>query len=352
MTSKTRTVTVTSYSNGRAVEPSDFSIVDHDLPALERGEAKLRTLALSVDPALRVQLTGLNDFVPSLPLKSSVYSFGVAEILESKIEGLQAGDVVTGLLAWAETSVWQPFANHPLGKELLEKVHPLGETLEKIDPLIQPASQVLGALGVNGITAYFGILEVGRPKTGETVLVSGAAGGIGSLAGQIAKLQGARVIGLASSEEKRRVLVDKLGFDAALDYRSPTLKADLLELLPNGPDVYFDNVGGTVSNTVMWLMRRGSRVVECGQISTYDDVGGGWTVDVRPIHANGLRFESYTTFHFQKFFPAAIAQLAYWLRAGQIIALETRLEGLDSAPSAVSRMFRGENIGKMIITLS
>jgi NADPH-dependent curcumin reductase CurA len=306
---------------------------------------------LSVDPALRVQLTGLSDFVPTLPLGSPIYSTGVAEVMESTIDGIEVGDVVSGLLAWSEASVWRPVDEHPLGSEILTKVHPLGNTLKKVDPVIEPSSHVLGALGVNGITAYFGMLHVGRPTQGETVLVSGAAGGIGSLAGQIAKLEGARVIGLAGTAEKRRVLVDELGFDAAVDYRSATFADEVKDVMPTGPDVYFDNVGGRVSNTVMWGMTRGSRVVECGQISTYDDQGGGWAVDIRPIHANGLRFESFTTFHFQRFIPGAVAQMASWMRTGAITAIETRLKGLDSAPSALSRMFAGENVGKMIIDL-
>jgi NADPH-dependent curcumin reductase CurA len=351
MTSATRVVTLTSHANGRAVEPADFTIVEQDLPEIEDGQARLRTVALSVDPALRVQLTGLDDFVPSLPLGSPIYSTGVARVLDSRIPGLVAGDVVTGVLAWAEEWVWRPVAEHALGEALLAKVHPLGSTLEKIGESVRPVSRALGVLGVSGITAYFGMLEVGRPLPHETVLVSGAAGSIGSLAGQIAKLQGARVIGLAGSAEKRRVLVERLGFDAALDYRAENFADQLTELLPDGPDLYFDNVGGAVSNTVMWAMRRGSRVVECGQISTYDDPGGGWTVDVRPIHANGLRFESFTTFHFQRFIPAALAQLSSWLDTGQLHALETRLDGLDSAPSAITRMFRGENTGKMVIAL-
>jgi NADPH-dependent curcumin reductase CurA len=248
--------------------------------------------------------------------------------------------------------VWRSIDDHPLGVEMLAKVHPLCSTLRKVESGIEPASHVLGALGVNGITAYFGMLDVGRPQRGETVLVSGAAGGIGSLAGQIAKLQGARVVGLAGTAQKRRLLTEELGFDAAVDYRSETLAEELKDAMPTGPDLYFDNVGGHVSNTVMWGMARGSRVVECGQISTYDDQGGGWTVDIRPIHANGLRFESFTTFHFQRFIPGAVAQLAYWMRTGAITALETRLVGLDSAPGALSRMFAGENVGKMIIDLS
>ncbi|OBI68096.1 hypothetical protein A5664_11670 [Mycolicibacterium fortuitum] len=307
---------------------------------------------MSVDPALRVQLTGLSDFVPALPLGSPIYSTGVAEVLDSSIEGLQAGDVVTGLLEWAETSVWRPVDDHPLGVEMMAKVHPLGGTLSKVDTAVEPASHVLGALGVTGITAYFGMLHVGRPRRGETVLVSGAAGAIGSLAGQIAKLEGARVIGLAGTAAKCRVLTAELGFDAAMDYRSPTFAEELKEVLPAGPDLYFDNVGGRVSNTVMWGMQRGSRVVECGQISTYDEQGGGWMVDIRPIHANGLRFESFTTFHFQRFIPGAVAQLASWMRTGAVTALETRLAGLDAAPGALSRLFAGENVGKMIIDLS
>jgi NADPH-dependent curcumin reductase CurA len=178
MNDSTRTVTLAAHSNGRPVAPTDFAIVDEELPALTLGQARLRTTALSVDPAL--------------PLGSPIFSTGVAEVMESTIDGVDVGDVVTGLMAWSETSIWRPVEQHPHGVEMLTKVHPFGGTLAKVDPLVEPSSHVLGALGVNGITAYFGMLAVGKPRAGETVLVSGAAGGIGSLAGQIAKLEGAR----------------------------------------------------------------------------------------------------------------------------------------------------------------
>jgi len=142
-----------------------------------------------------------------------------------------------------------------------------------------------------------------------------------------------------------------LGFDGALDHRSPTFDADLRAVLPHGPDLYFDNVGGPLSQQVMWAMRRGAKVIECGQVSTYDDEGGGWTVDIRPIHANGLRWQSYTTAHFAEYAAAGVAQLGHWLRTGRIVALETERQGLDALPAALIGVLRGDNIGKMVVTI-
>jgi NADPH-dependent curcumin reductase CurA len=206
-------------------------------------------------------------------------------------------------------------------------------------------------LGLTGTTAYFGVTDVARPQAGETFLISGAAGGIGTVAGQIAKIFGARVFGLAGGEAKCRILVEELGFEGALDYRSPTLAADLEELIPGGPDIYFDNVGGAVSQTVMWGMRRGTRVIECGQISSYGN-DNQYRVDIIPIHMNGLRFEGFATPHFFELMPAAEAQLAHWVTVGKIIPKETNYDGLDSLPRAIAGQHRGENVGKVVVTVA
>jgi NADPH-dependent curcumin reductase CurA len=312
------------------------------IPELKDGQVLLKTLALSVDPYMRGQMTGLaNYFLPQFELERPVMSLGVARVVESRNPAHRAGDLVQGFMEWSDYSIGS-------GATLVPGI---GD-LTPVDPKIGKLSHALGVFGLNGLTAFFGILGVAKPRRGETMVLSGAAGGIGVLAGQIARIMGARVIGLAGAEQKRKVLVEQLGFEAALDYRSEKLADELTALAPHGPDFYFDNVGGAVSQTVMGIMRRPARVIECGQISTYNEAGGGWTVDIRPIHANGLRWESFTTAHFNEFAPAAVAQMAYWVRAGKIIALETEYHGLEAAPRAMAGLLRGENIGKMVVTIA
>lgn len=202
-----------------------------------------------------------------------------------------------------------------------------------------------------GMNAYFGTLEVARPKKGETIIISGAAGAIGSTVGQIAKILGAGVIGLAGSEEKIRWLQEELGFDLALNYKSPRLTEEIKAACPNGPDLYFDNVGGKTSQTVMWTMRHPARVIECGQISTYNDSDGGWLINIWPIHMNQLRLESFVGYSYAEFFPAGIAQLAYWIDRGKVKPQETEIEGLENAPQAFLGLFRGANVGKMVVKI-
>jgi NADPH-dependent curcumin reductase CurA len=336
-----RAVCLVRYVEGGALSTDAFAVQDVPVRPLADGEVRLQALAISVDPYLRGRMTGKDTFfLPQFPLGEPLMSSGVARVTESRHLGYAPGDVVSGHLQWADTAVW-PSGEHD----------PRLGGLAKVDLALAKASHWVGALGLNGRTAFFGVLGVARPRPGQTVLVSGAAGGIGSLAGQIARIQGAHVVGLAGGPGKCAVLTEQLGFDGALDYRSPTFDDDLRAALPDGPDIYFDNVGGELSQKVMWSMSRGALVVECGQISTYDDEGGGWTVDIRPIHANGLRWQSFTTAQFAEYEPAAVAQLGHWLRTGRIVALETERHGLDALPAAMVGLLRGENTGKMVVTL-
>jgi len=335
----TRFVILASYANGVALSESHFSLQSKTLAPLAEGEVLLQTLVLSPDPYMRGRMIGVeNFFLPQFELRVPLVGFGVARILESKNPAYHPGQIVHGSIEWAERSTW--------GGE--GRIASLG-SLEIVDPQLKPHRRALDVLGITGLTAYFGALEVARPRRGETMLISGAAGSIGSIVGQIAKIRGARVIGLAGSEQKCAVLKDQLGFDAALNYRSESLESQLRELMPFGPDVYYDNVGGALTQTVMKQMQRPGRVIECGQISTYDEQGGGWNVDIRPLHGNGLSWEGFTPLQFAEFFPGALAQLGHWLRIGKIKALETVIDGFENAPRSLAGLFRGENIGKMLL---
>jgi NADPH-dependent curcumin reductase CurA len=338
----TRSIFLTGYACGEALTEDHFTVREHAVRTLGPDEVLLETLALSVDPYLRGAMTGLDRYyLPQFEFDRPVHSMGVARILDSRLDGYAAGDVVLGAIDWSDVSV--------LGAEDIAARRVSGGSLVRLAAPLRPLPQYLGVLGTTGITAFFGIVGATRPRRGETLVLSGAAGGVGSVAGQIARLLGARVIGLAGSPKKCDVLVEQLGFDAALDYRSPTLTADLHALLPAGPDINFDPVGGTVSQTVMTTMRRPARVIECGQISSYDDPDGGWKIDIRPIHEHGLRLESFTPSHFAEFRPGAVAQLGHWLDAGKLIALDTTYTGLEAVPTAFLDIFRGGNVGKSVV---
>jgi NADPH-dependent curcumin reductase CurA len=335
----TRFVALNRYANGVSLSESHFTLEKQTLAPLAEGEVLLQSLVLSPDPYMRGRMTGVeNFFLPQFELQVPLVGFGVARILETRNPAYQPGQIVHGSIEWAERSTW--------GGDV--RIASLG-SLEVLDPQLKPFRRALDVLGITGLTAYFGALEVARPRRGETMLISGAAGSIGSIVGQIAKIRGARVIGLAGSDRKCAVLKDQLGFDAALNYRAASLEGELRELMPMGPDIYFDNVGGALSQTVMKQMQRPARVIECGQISTYDEQGGGWNVDIRPIHGNGLRWEGFTPVQFLEFFPGALAQLGHWLRNGKIKALETVIGGFENAPRSLAGLFRGDNIGKMLL---
>jgi hypothetical protein len=326
-------------SPGWSVEPDHFTIGTRDVLEPRAGQLLLRPVAFSVDPTLRGQLTGVDGsyFQPQMPVGAAVTGLAVSEVVESQLPGLRRGDLVRSQAEWADLSIWPPRDNW---------MEP-----EPLDPRITKPSHALGVFGLlGGLTAHIGIIEAGRVQVGETVVVSAAAGSVGSVAGQIARIAGARVVGLAGSREKRAVLTEELGFDAALDYRAPDLAEQLRELAPEGPDLYFDSVGGAVSQTVMGLMRRPARVVVCGLISTYDDETA-WTVNVKSLFINGLTMQGYTPVQFPDALPAAFDRLIDWVNTGALVPLETERRGLESLPSAFSGLFRGENIGKMVVTV-
>jgi NADPH-dependent curcumin reductase CurA len=340
-----RSIYLKNYVLGESLAEDHFDVREEQLPPLRDGEVLLETCCLSVDPYMRGCMTGLRTFyVPQFDLDEPIHSVGVARVLESRLAPYEPGQVVVGSIDWSDRSV--------MDVAKLQRRVVGGGVLRPVDDSRGQLTHHLGVLGINGVTAFFGIVGVARPRRGETFLISSAAGGVGSVAGQIAKILGARVIGLTSTPEKRDVLVEKLGLDFALDYRSPGLSEELQAIAPDGPDAYFDCVGGVVSQTVMAGMSLGARVIECGQISTYDDDDGGWKVDIRPIHQNGLRFQSFTPGHFAEFYPAALAQLSHWVDTGKVVVLETQRHGLEAAPVAlVDQMHRG-NVGKMVVTVA
>jgi NADPH-dependent curcumin reductase CurA len=339
----TTAVFLNEYALGQQLTAKHFSVREHSLPPVPDGGLMIETIYLSVDPYLRGCMTGLgNYYAPQFELSAPVYSMGIGQVLQSRDPAFAERDIVLGALDWSPITVWDPGTT--------SRRQP-GGNLRQIKPAAVALSHHLGALGTTGLTAFFGVLAVAQPQPGETFLVSSAAGGVGSIAGQIAKLRGATVYGLTSTREKRDVVMNRFDFEDALDYRSPTLARDILELMPRGPDIYFDTVGGQLGQTVMSLMRRPARVIECGQISTYDDDDGGWLVDIRPIHNLGLRFEAFNSMLYADFHPGAVAQLEHWIRTGAVIPLQTEHYGFTALVPAFLDMLQGGNIGKTIVNV-
>jgi NADPH-dependent curcumin reductase CurA len=307
-----------------------------EAPSAELGEGQVRVESafLSIDAFIRTTLNE-DSYHPSVPIGGTVSAMGVGRVLESSASGFAPGDAVVG----------------PLGAQTLAAV-PAG-LLQKVDAERAPISAYLGALGLTaGLTAYFGIREVGAVRSGETVLVSAAAGAVGSMACQIARLDGARVIGTAGGPEKVGYLLDELRVDGAIDYRVEDVAARLRTLAPDGIDVFFDNVGGSLLDVALDQIRERGRVVICGAISQYQNMdavqGPGLYLRLAERHA---RMEGFAVNHFRARFPEASAQLASWLDAGEIGLHEQIEQGIERFPQALLELFDGGHVGKLLVAI-
>jgi len=315
---------------------SDFRLVESPVPQPGDGEVLVRSLYLSVDPYMRGRMSGITTYAPGLEIGELMLGGAVGQVVESRDPRYRAGEIVEGMLGW------QDYAVLP------------ATSVRRIDPSAAPVTAALYVLGMPGLTAYFGLLDIGRPRAGETVVVSGAAGAVGSLAGQIARIQGCRVVGIAGSDEKTRYVTEELGFDGAFNYRTtPDYEARLKELCPSGVDVYFDNVGGAVTDAVMRLLNPRARVAVCGQISQYNleqpEPGPRWFGLVLVKQA---KVEGFLVFQFADRYREGLLQLSQWLREGRIRYREQIAVGLENAPAAFIGMLRGENIGKQLVKIA
>jgi NADPH-dependent curcumin reductase CurA len=312
---------------------SDFKLEQAPLPAPKPGEALVKTIYLSVDPYMRGRITGVRTYADPVNIGDVMVGGAVGQVIESEAPNLQPGDFVAGYWGWRDHVV-APAA-----------------WLQKLDPQSAPVSTALGVLGMPGTTAYFGFLEICHPKAGETVVVSGAAGAVGSLVGQIARIHGCRAIGIAGGDDKIRYIVDGLGFDAAFNYKTTgDYVAKLKDLCPNGIDCYFDNVGGAISDAVFALLNPFGRVSVCGQISQYNLP--------RPEHGprllgqilvKQLKVEGFIVTRFQDRWPQGIAQMARWIQEGKLRYREDVVEGFENTPRAFIDMLAGKNTGKMLV---
>jgi len=312
-----------------------FELVETDLREPGPGEVLVKVKYLSIDPAMRGWMNDAKSYIPPVGIGEVMRALGVGEVVASQHPGFAVGDHVNGALG-----VQRYFLGEPKG-------------FYKVDPQQAPLPRYLSALGMTGMTAYFALLAVGQPKAGETVVLSGAAGAVGSVAGQIAKLKGCRVIGIAGGADKCRFLIDELGFDGAIDYKHEDVAAGLKRECPKGVDVYFDKVGGDILDAVLGRISVGARVVICGAISQYNNkeaIKG--PSNYLSLLVNRARMEGMVVTDYVQRYPEALREMAGWLASGQLKSREDIVEGLETFPDTLMKLFTGENFGKLILKVS
>jgi NADPH:quinone reductase len=315
---------------------SCFKRVSSSIPKPGEGQLLVRTRFISVDPYMRGRMNDRKSYVPPFQLNEVLNGGVVADVLESTSTNFVKGDVVVGNLGWQDYSV-------------------AGEKdVRKINPDIAPATTALGVLGMTGLTAYFGLLDIGQPVQGETVVVSAAAGAVGTIVGQIAKIHRCRVVGIAGSDRKTKYLTDELGFDAAVNYRtSHDLQEVLARACPNGVDIYFDNVGGDISDAVLSLINNGARIPLCGQISLYNDNRVPIGPRLQPVLlTHSALMKGFLVRNYSARFDEGTRELANWLKEKKLKYTESIIEGLENAPKAFIGLFAGENLGKQLVRVS
>jgi NADPH-dependent curcumin reductase CurA len=310
----------------------NFELVQGPVPAPGDGEVVMRARYLSLDPYMRGRMSAAKSYAKPVEVGQSMVGATVSEITASRHPGFAVGDIV---LAYGG---WQDYARSN------------GHGLRKLDPAAAPTTAALGVLGMPGMTAYAGLLEIGQPKPGETVAVAAASGAVGAVVGQIAKIKGCRAVGLTSSDAKCRWIVDELGFDAAINYKTEAVGAALAHACPNGIDVYFDNVGGEMLDACLKRMNLNGRVPTCGLISEYNATG----VPPGPVHypailMKRLKVHGFIVLDYMPRYPEAIAALSRWLQQGKLKFRLEQHEGLENAVVTLRKLFTGEHMGKLML---
>ncbi len=335
MTEVNRQIILAARPEGLPNE-TDFKLVEAPMPKLGEGQFLVKINYLSVDPYMRGRISEIKSYAEPVAIGDVMVGGTVGRVIDSRHQDYNQGDVVVGYFGWQEYAVSD------------------GAEVQRFDTSLAPMSTALGVLGMPGMTAYFGMLEIGQPKSGETVFVSGAAGAVGSLVGQIAKIQGCRVVGSAGTREKVDWLLEDLGFDAAFNYKETgDYVAKLKEVCPEGIDVYFDNVGGKLTDAVFLHINEKARVVVCGQIDQYNvtRLPRGprflWHLIVKRA-----RVEGFLVFDFAERYSEGQQQIAEWIKAGKVKYRETIVDGLENAPRAFIGLFSGENLGKQLVRVA
>jgi NADPH-dependent curcumin reductase CurA len=299
----------------------------------------LKTKYLSLDPYMRGRMSDAKSYVPPFPVGEPLGGGTVSEVVASNNPGYAPGDIVLGFGGWQEYSVSN------------------GKELRKLDPGAGPVSTALGVLGMPGMTAYTGLLNIGRPKEGQTLAVAAAAGPVGSAVGQIAKIKGCRVVGIAGGKEKTAYLTRELGFDAAVDHRAPSLEEDLRAACPNGIDIYFENVGGAVWDAVFPILNNFARVPVCGLVANYNAAALPEGPDrsallMRAVLTKRLRIQGFIVFDYAQQTDEFLRDMGGWIREGKVKYKEDIVAGLENAPNAFIGLLRGANFGKLLVKVS
>lgn len=332
-----RQILLASRPSGEA-SLENFRIVESDLPKPGSGQMLLRTIYLSLDPYMRSRMNDEPSYAAQVEIGEVMVGQSVSEVIESNLPNYQPADIVLAGTGWQEYSLSD------------------GAGVRKVDRLLGPISCALGVLGMPGLTAYTGLLNIGRPQPGETVVVATASGAVGSVVGQIAKIKGCRVVGIAGGEQKCRFVQDELGFDAFVDHRQPELAQRLAAACPNGVDIYFENVGGQVLDAVVPLLNNFARIPVCGIIAHYNATAptgpNQLPMLMRAILVKRLTFRGFIVLDYVSQFPDFINEMSGWLSEGRIKYREDVTDGLENAPRELIRLLKGENFGKKIIRVS
>lgn len=314
---------------------SDFRLAASSVPSISDGELLVKTLWLSLDPYMRGRLRDAPSYAPAVEVGAVMVGGVVGKVIESRTPLFSVGDIVEGPLGWQEFAISN------------------GSNLRKVDRSLAPLSFSLGVLGMPGLTAYFGLLTIGQPAPGDTVVVSAASGAVGQVVGQIARIMGCKVVGIAGSREKIAYIVDDLGFDYGINYKSEDLKTVLSNLCPEGIDVYFDNVGGFITDTVMEQINTGARIPICGQISQYNLAEPELAPrNLRILITHQAKMEGFLVGQFSAQFEYARQRLNKWIKSGQLRYLEDIVDGIENAPSAFIGMMSGRNVGKLLVKVA
>jgi NADPH-dependent curcumin reductase CurA len=315
---------------------SDFERIDTDVPKAGEGEVVVRNLYISLDPAIRGWIDEGETYREASPLGAPVHAVTIGRVVESRHPAHEVGNLASGITGWADYVALPGDLVAPL----------------PADPGL-PLSQLLGVMGPPGFTSYFGLLDIGKPVAGETVLVSAAAGAVGSIVGQIAKFKGCRAVGIAGSEEKCAWICDELGFDAAINYKtSQDLRADIAKACPGGVDIYFDNVGGPILEAALDSLNVGARVPLCGMISGYNAENALPIHNVWRLLVKRARLEGFIISDYAARFPEAMAEMGPWLMEGKLKHREHVVDGFDALPDAFQLLFKGENQGKLVVKVA
>ena len=317
------------------VKRSDFEFVEAPVRDPDEGEILIKILFLSLDPAMRGWMNEGKSYIPPVGLGEVMRAGAAGIVVASKHPSFAVGDHVVGALGVQEYAISN------------------GKRLTKVDPKVAPLPVYLGTLGMPGMTAYFGILEVGQLKDGETVVVSGAAGAVGQVVGQIAKIKGCHVVGIAGGADKCRYITDELGFDAAIDYKAEDVKEALKRHCPNGIDVYFDNVGGDILDAALSRLAMHARIVICGAISQYNNtepVKG--PSNYLSLLVNRASMKGMVVFDFAARYGEAVKEMAGWMKQGKLKSREDIAEGIENFPETLLKLFKGENTGKLVLKVA